>query len=161
MYAIIENGGKQYKIEEGKKVRLEKFAGAEGDEVKLENVLAVNMGEATLIGEVGIESAISYRKGCYLGQEVVERVAARGHVQRKRVGLVCAGNCAPPPDAKLLHDGKEVGAVTSAAYSPLRQQVVAMGYVRREAWEDGTVLDVRWDDGEATATVCALPFPPG
>jgi large subunit ribosomal protein L21 len=64
MYAIIENGGKQYKIEEGKKVRLEKFAGAEGDEVKLENVLAVNMGEATLIGS-------PYVSGAYINGKVV------------------------------------------------------------------------------------------
>ena len=57
MYAIIENGGKQYKIEEGKKVRLEKFSGAEGDAVKLENVLAVNTGEATRIGSPYVSGA--------------------------------------------------------------------------------------------------------
>ncbi len=64
MYAIIENGGKQYKIEEGKKVRLEKFAGAEGDEVKIENVLAVNTGETTLIGS-------PYVSGAYINGKVV------------------------------------------------------------------------------------------
>lgn len=64
MYAIIENGGKQYKIEEGKKVRLEKFAGSEGDEVKIENVLAVNTGEATLIGS-------PYVSGAYVNGKVV------------------------------------------------------------------------------------------
>ena len=57
MYAIIENGGKEYKIEEGKKVRLEKFAGSEGDAVKIENVLAVNTGEATLIGNPYVSGA--------------------------------------------------------------------------------------------------------
>ncbi|OPY03433.1 MAG: 50S ribosomal protein L21 [Syntrophorhabdus sp. PtaB.Bin047] len=64
MYAIIENGGKQYKIEEGKKVKLEKFAGAEGDEVKIENVLAVNTGETTLIGS-------PYVSGAYINGKVV------------------------------------------------------------------------------------------
>jgi large subunit ribosomal protein L21 len=64
MYAIIENGGKQYKIEEGKKVRLEKFAGVEGDEVKIENVLAVNTGETTLIGS-------PYVRGAYINGKVV------------------------------------------------------------------------------------------
>lgn len=64
MYAIIENGGKQYKIEEGKKVRLEKFAGTEGDEVKIENVLAVNTGETTLIGS-------PYVSGAYINGKVV------------------------------------------------------------------------------------------
>jgi large subunit ribosomal protein L21 len=64
MYAIIENGGKQYKIEEGKKVKLEKFAGVEGDEVKIESVLAVNTGETTLIGS-------PYVQGAYINGKVV------------------------------------------------------------------------------------------
>lgn len=64
MYAIIENGGKQYKIEEGKKVKLEKFAGSEGDEVKIEGVLAVNTGEKTLIGN-------PYVQGAYINGKVV------------------------------------------------------------------------------------------
>lgn len=117
-----------------------------------------DMDESTLIGEVGIESAISYKKGCYLGQEVVERVAARGQVQRKLVGLLCAGTTPPPFEAKLLHDGKETGWITSAVWSPAREQLVALGYLRREAWDEGTGLSIEWADGQTIAQVGALPF---
>ncbi len=118
--------------------------------------LGVDMSETNLIGEVGIESAISFRKGCYLGQEVVERVAARGQVQRKRVGLRSQGSEVPPHGAKLQHDGKDVGTLTSAVRSPLQEQIIGMGYVRREAWNDGTTLSVHWDGGETSMTVAPL-----
>lgn len=117
-----------------------------------------DMDESTLIAEVGIDAAISFSKGCYLGQEVVERVAARGQLQRKRVGLLCAGDAPPPSEAKVLHEGKEVGHVTSAAWSPYRGQVIAMAYVRREAWAEGTELAVVTDGDTMAARVCLLPF---
>ncbi len=81
MYAIIENGGKQYKIEEGKKVRLEKFSGAEGDEVKLENVLAVNTGEATLIGSPYVAGA--YVNGKVVAQGKDKKVTVFKYKRRK------------------------------------------------------------------------------
>ncbi len=116
-----------------------------------------DMDEDTLISEVGLESAISYRKGCYLGQEVVERVAARGQVHRKLVGLTLTGT--PPPAATTLeHDGKDVGWITSAAWSPARRKVVALGYVRREFWDPGVQVQVRTTGGLTLATVEPLPF---
>ena len=78
---IIENGGKQYKIEEGKKVRLEKFAGTEGDEVKLENVLAVNTGEATLIGSPYVSGA--YINGKVVAQGRDKKITVFKHKRRK------------------------------------------------------------------------------
>jgi folate-binding protein YgfZ len=140
-------------------------AGAEPVGMETLNVLRVEAGipwhgcdmtESTLIGEVGIEAAISYKKGCYLGQEVVERVAARGRVHRKLVGLVCEGDAVPQPQAKLARDGKEVGWITSAVWSPARQSVVALGYVRQECWEVGT--EVRLTEGGNLVRVTALPF---
>ena len=117
-----------------------------------------DMDESMLISEVGIESAISYKKGCYLGQEVVERVAARGQVHRKLVGLVCDGRALPPADAKLSRDGKEVGWITSAVWSPARQGIVALGYVRRECWDAGSEMELALADGHVTARVVTLPF---
>jgi folate-binding protein YgfZ len=117
-----------------------------------------DMDESTLISEVGLESAISYKKGCYLGQEVVERVAARGQVHRKLVGLVCAGDVVPPEHSTLVRDGKDIGAITSAVWSPARQAVIALGYVRRECWDAGCEMEVALPDGSVTARVVTLPF---
>jgi folate-binding protein YgfZ len=112
--------------------------------------------DTTLISEVGLDAAISYKKGCYLGQEVVERVAARGQVHRKLVGLLCEGQHVPPPESKLVHDSKEVGWITSAVWSPARQAISAFGYLRRECWDVGA--QVHLAESNALAHVVALPF---
>jgi folate-binding protein YgfZ len=117
-----------------------------------------DMDESMLVSEIGLESAISYRKGCYLGQEVVERVAARGQVHRKLMGLVCDGTLLPAPESKLVVAGNEVGWITSAAWSPARETVVALGYVRRECWDVGTEVRVTSPAGETNARVAVLPF---
>jgi aminomethyltransferase len=117
-----------------------------------------DMDESLLISEVGLESAISYKKGCYLGQEVVERVAARGQVHRKLVGIECHGAALPPSGAKLLHDGKEVGWVTSSTWSPAREAVIALGYARRECAEPGSELQIELPHERSGARIVALPF---
>ncbi len=116
------------------------------------------MDDTTLVAEAGLADAISYTKGCYLGQEVVERVAARGQVQRKLVGVLCAGPTIPPAHATLVHAGKDVGWVTSAVWSPARASVVALAYVRRECWDPGTKLDLMLGEQPTAAQVTALPF---
>ena len=142
-------------------------AGAEPVGMEALNVLRVEAGipwygrdmdESMLVSEVGIENAISYKKGCYLGQEVVERIAARGQVHRKLMGLRCAGTQVPPPDSKLTSDGKEVGWTTSAVWSPACDAVIALGYVRRECWDAGTELRVTSSAAEISARVAMLPF---
>jgi folate-binding protein YgfZ len=114
--------------------------------------------DTTLISEVGLEAAISYTKGCYLGQEVVERVAARGQVHRKLVGLLCDGRQVPPPGSKLLRDARECGWITSAVWSPARNAVIALGYARRESWDLGTELNVALAETSAAARVVGVPF---
>lgn len=114
-----------------------------------------DMDESTLAPEVGLDDAISFTKGCYIGQEVVERVAARGQVQRKLVGIEIDGDRLPPPGAKLVRDGDEVGAVTSAVLSPAKHGVIALAFVRRSAWDAGTSVEV---EGAGGARVVPLPF---
>jgi len=98
--------------------------------------------------EAGLETShINYTKGCYTGQEIVERVRSRGHVNRKRVGLQCLGLEIPPKGAKLLAEGKEVGYVSSAALTPRLGRVLGIGYVRIEHTEPGTLL--QWSASEA------------
>jgi folate-binding protein YgfZ len=117
-----------------------------------------DMDETTLIGEVGLEAAISYQKGCYLGQEVVERVSARGQVHRKLGGLLCAGKTVPPAHTALQHDGEDAGWITSAAWSPARSAVIALAYLRRDSWTPGTELQVGLPQGAVAAHVVPLPF---
>lgn len=92
---------------------------------------------ARLPMEAGLaRDAISFTKGCYLGQEIVVRATARGHLQRGLVVLAL-----PPgagPGTRLLADGQEVGVVTSAADSP--EGRAGLGYLRRSHWAPGTRL---------------------
>jgi folate-binding protein YgfZ len=99
--------------------------------------------------EAALETShISYTKGCYTGQEIVERVRSRGHVNRRRVGLQFSGGGVPRRGEKLLADGQEVGFVSSAAASPAATgRAMGMGYVRSEHNAPGSRL--RWTGGEA------------
>ena len=114
-----------------------------------------DMDESTLVSEVGLRDAISFSKGCYLGQEVVERVASRGQVQKKLVGLVCDGELAAQAGTKLNAGSEEAGWITSSVWSPALNSVIALGYVRREHWEEGTTLQL---EAGRNARVTALPF---
>jgi folate-binding protein YgfZ len=102
--------------------------------------------------------AISFTKGCYTGQEVVIRIAHRGHVNRHLRGLLLGDAPAPAPRAPLtdVDTGKPVGWTTSASYSPMLGQTIALGYVRREV-QPGE--DVRVGEaGEGRARMVKLPF---
>ncbi len=113
-----------------------------------------DFGEKQIPHEAGLESShISYTKGCYTGQEIVERVRSRGHVNRRRVGLLFSGDRVPEPGTVLTLDGKEAGNTTRAARIWDPPRVIGMGYVRKEAEAPGTAL--QWA-GEA-ATVVRLP----
>jgi folate-binding protein YgfZ len=99
------------------------------------------------------DSHISYTKGCYTGQEIVERVRSRGQVNRRRVDLLFSGDAVPESGAPLTLDGKEVGYITRAAKSFYPPSVIGMGYVRKEGNSVGSKLE--WANG--TATVVHFP----
>jgi folate-binding protein YgfZ len=104
--------------------------------------------DAMIPHEAALETThISFTKGCYTGQEIVERVRSRGHVNRKRVPLKFSGAVPPAPGTKLLAGGVEVGYVTSSALSPA-VGAVGMGYVRREQFAPGSVVE--FEGGSAT-----------
>jgi tRNA-modifying protein YgfZ len=110
--------------------------------------------DAMIPHEAAVETThVSFTKGCYTGQEIVERVRSRGHVNRKRVPLKFSAASPPAPGTKLRANGAEVGYVTSAAFSPAADLAIGMGYVRREQFVPGTVVEL---DG-GTATVCESP----
>lgn len=119
----------------------------------------LDMDETTLAQEANLEAlhAISYTKGCYIGQEVVARIHFRGHVNKHLRGLRVAGIDAPPSGAELLDAaGAVVGDVRSSVVSP-RLGGIALGMVRREV-EPGSSLVARLGATEARVDVTALPF---
>ena len=119
----------------------------------------VDMDDTTIPQEANFDEmdAISYTKGCYIGQEVVARVHFRGHVNRHLRGLRAASTDAPPRGAQLIDDsGNHVGDVRSSVSSP-RLGGIAIGMVRREV-TPGTSLNAKWESGERRVDVTPLPF---
>ena len=114
-----------------------------------------DFGEDTLPLEAGLLNALSFTKGCYLGQEIVERARSRGHVNWKLVGLFVEASAPPAPGEKLLSDGKESGEVTSSCFSPTLGKTLALAYVRREVSEPGTELTL---GSGAKVRAAVLPF---
>ena len=101
--------------------------------------------------------AISYTKGCYIGQEVVARVHFRGHVNRHLRGLRSAALEGPPTGAQLIDaSGNHVGDIRSSVSSP-RLGGIALGMLRREI-APGTSLTAKWEGGEGRVDVTVLPF---
>ncbi|MBI1926633.1 hypothetical protein HYR99_20625, partial [Candidatus Poribacteria bacterium] len=98
------------------------------------------------------ENALSFEKGCYIGQEIVARMKYRGHPNRLLRGFVIDGE-APPQQGALIFDGeKEIGRMTSAVNS------IATGYVRTAFAESGSKVEVETAQGRMNATVVILPF---
>jgi len=113
-----------------------------------------DFGEKQIPHEAGLQdSHISYTKGCYTGQEIVERVRSRGQVNRQRVDLLFTGTTIPAAGEALTVDGKEVGYVTRAAIPWFRTSPIGMGYVRKESNAPGSQLS--WAGG----TVVVSKFP--
>jgi folate-binding protein YgfZ len=99
--------------------------------------------------------ALHFSKGCYIGQEIVERIRSRGNVHRKFTGFEISGDL-PAAGSKIELDGKDVGEITSAASLPLdsSERKVALGYIRREAGAPGKKVLI----GGREAIVSELPF---
>lgn len=99
--------------------------------------------------------AVSFQKGCYIGQEIVERIRSRGNVHRKFAGFEVHDNL-PAPGSRIQAGGKDVGEVTSSASLPTHpgEYRVALGYLRREMAGPGTKVEI----GGTVATVVNLPF---
>lgn len=85
---------------------------------------------------------ISFTKGCYLGQETVARIDAMGHVNRKLRQFQIEGELVPAAGTELVLDGKSVGRITACVFSPRRDALLALGYVRTPHSAAGTRLEV-------------------
>jgi folate-binding protein YgfZ len=130
------------------------------DTIRIENGVArvgVDTTEKTIALEARLERAISYDKGCYVGQETIERATARGGLKKRLFGLRLEGSRVPEIGAPVRHDRREVGCVSSAALSP-RLGVIALSILHHSAWEAGTTVDVEDRSGKLRAVVSDLPF---
>lgn len=118
-----------------------------------------DMDESNVVVETNLDDAISYTKGCYIGQEIIARIKYRGHVAKKLSGLLFNGDVTVTEGATIKSlEGKDIGRVTSATYSPTMKQTIALGYVRYEYLAAGTHVTVSGTDSPLDATVHALPF---
>ena len=111
--------------------------------------------ERDLPQETEQQRAVHFSKGCYIGQEIVERIRSRGNVHRKFTGFEVHGSL-PALGTKLQTNGRDVGEITSAASLPLggAERLVALGYIRREIATPGKQFEV---DG-SQLSIAALPF---
>jgi folate-binding protein YgfZ len=116
-----------------------------------------DMGEDTLALEVAPESAISFTKGCYVGQEIVARGTYIGQVRRKLLGLRVEGDVVPSHGDRVSKDGHEVGHVTSAAWSPTFGRVIALGILRLDAVSGDDWLSIGHDGQHLRARVDSHP----
>jgi folate-binding protein YgfZ len=127
------------------------------DTIRVENGVArvgIDTTEKTIALEARLNRAISFNKGCYLGQETIERATARGGLKKRMYGLKFSDAGLPAPGAVLTLAGKEVGRVTSAVKSP-RFGAIGLAILQQSAWTVGT--DLKVGEGGA-AIVTELPF---
>jgi folate-binding protein YgfZ len=121
-------------------------------------VYGVDITEENLLLETGLDSHVSFTKGCYLGQEIVERVRSRGHINRKLCGLLINSTAPAVRGDPIRADDKQVGAITSSVTSPRLGRAIALGYVHRDYWEPGTQVTISSSAGLTTALVTTPPF---
>ncbi|WP_321472741.1 glycine cleavage T C-terminal barrel domain-containing protein [uncultured Paludibaculum sp.] len=125
-------GGVPASTEEVRAVRLENGVPRFGEDIT----------DGNLVQESQQLQAVNFNKGCYLGQEIVERVRSRGQVNRLLTRLRIEGSTVPPAGEKVMAGDQEAGAVTSAAYSPAEGCVRALAYLRAKFIVPGAGLVV-------------------
>jgi folate-binding protein YgfZ len=119
----------------------------------------IDMDETKVVTETNLDDAVSFTKGCYIGQEIIARIKYRGHVAKKLTGVLVEHDGALESGLKILSaDDKEIGSITSSAVSPRLKQTIALGYVKYDYLEPGTKVKVVSAEVELPATVIELPF---
>jgi len=119
--ALREAGLAEATAEEARIVRIENGVPRYGEDIT----------DSHLVHETQQLHAVHFNKGCYLGQEIVERVRARGQVHRKLYALRIEAQMPPPPGEKVFSAGEEAGVITSAVWSPAQGCVRALAYLRK------------------------------
>lgn len=119
----------------------------------------VDMDETNVVTETNLDDAVSYTKGCYIGQEIIARIKYRGHVAKKLTGLSFADKVeVASGDVIKSSDDKDIGRITSPAYSPQLKRTIALGYLKYDYLATATSVKVIHDGSEVSAEVTELPF---
>jgi len=119
----------------------------------------IDMDETTVVTETNLDDAVSFTKGCYIGQEIIVRIQHRGHVAKKLTGIILDEPGMIERNTKLLSiDDKEIGRTTSSTFSPRLDRTVALGYVKYDYLAPSTPVKVTSADHEYGAKVAELPF---
>jgi folate-binding protein YgfZ len=118
-----------------------------------------DMDETKVVLETGLDDAVSFTKGCYIGQEIIARIHFRGHVAKRLAGIMLEADSEIGRDDKIrTPEGKEIGWITSAARSPVLKRAVALGYVKYDYLQPSTPVRVVSGEAEHEARVVELPF---
>ena len=119
----------------------------------------IDMDETNVVTEAALDEAVSYTKGCYVGQEIIARIKYRGHVAKKLSGLAFNQQVKVAAGATVKSsEDKDIGRVTSVTHSPRLNQTIALGYLKYDYLAPGTELKVIVGSDDVMATVVALPF---
>lgn len=119
----------------------------------------IDMDENNVVTETNLDDAVSFTKGCYLGQEIIVRIKHRGHVAKKLSGVVLDDSTPVPRNSKIISsEGKEIGRVTSSTFSPRLGRAIALGYLKYDYLAVGTEVKVAAPESETNSTVADLPF---
>lgn len=118
-----------------------------------------DMDNTTVVTETNLDDAVSYTKGCYVGQEIIIRIKHRGHVAKKLTGVVLDRTANVEAGASVQsNDAKEIGRVTSATFSPTLGKTVALAYLKYEYLVTATVVKAVIENEAIDGTVSDLPF---
>jgi folate-binding protein YgfZ len=124
-----------------------------------EPIMDVDVDEKTIPQETGlVPLAVSFTKGCYLGQELVARIDSRGHVNRHLRAIVMTRNVLPPEGAEVWSGDRLCGTLTSVTESLGAMAPIALCLLRREV-SPGDEVEVRWTGGSTPAIARELPLP--
>jgi len=119
----------------------------------------VDMNENTIPIEAGLWHALSFEKGCYVGQEVIARIKWRGHVNWHLVGFEVDAIDVRIKDNRIFDGDRDIGYITSSSFSPMLNKVLALGYIRREFNKPGSIVSINTGENEKIpAKVVKLPF---
>ncbi|HEX3282777.1 MAG TPA: aminomethyltransferase family protein [Pyrinomonadaceae bacterium] len=118
-----------------------------------------DMDDTNVVTETNLDEAVSYTKGCYVGQEIIARIKYRGHVAKKLSGLIFDGAIAVEAGAVVNSvEGKEIGRITSVTNSPRLKRTIALAYLKYDYIAPGTPVKVLANHQELPGEVVELPF---
>ncbi|HVC44532.1 MAG TPA: glycine cleavage T C-terminal barrel domain-containing protein [Candidatus Binataceae bacterium] len=142
--------------------RNDNYRGSSGarEIIRVENGIArvgADTTDKTIALEARLNGAISFTKGCYLGQETIERATARGGLKKRLFGLRIDGAAGPAAGSAIRLDGKEIGRLGSIVGSP-RAGILGLAILHHSAWSPGTRVTIDAESGAIGAAVSELPF---